>query len=144
MRARGTLCVQGSWRREGLWNWISEHAKMPPALLSRPLWRGPERPLLSNVNKTTPGRGEEGLWYFFLTIWNVKEWLWVYHLQNLSSEGAWGERRRSLSSEHVGVKYLQLWKVWTVQPHRNPGRAALRHLQPTKDSHAEHLTNSYK
>lgn len=79
--------------------WISEYVQMLQARWSFPLWWR-ERPLLSNVNESTLGRGEESLWVF-RNIWNANKW--AYHLYKVRSKKACGERRHSLSLQHVHI-----------------------------------------
>lgn len=110
------------------------------------LWRERERPLLSNLNHSTLGRGEEVLWVF-TTIWNVNRWLWVYHLQKMKRKMGLG--RKETISPFIACQYLLLQKVWTVQGTlRNPGSIAfqqyLQRIEPIKDTCTEYVTKSYK
>lgn len=75
--ARPRLVTQG----RALRLWLSDSPSAPPTLLE-----GGMRPLLSYVNRSTLGKGEEGLWVF-ITIWNVNMAVGLSPLENDESKG---------------------------------------------------------
>lgn len=102
-----------AWTDLRAWTEVATHLFLPP-------WRWKKRPLLSNVNKSTLGRGKEGLWVF-TTIQNVNSGSGFITFGK--RENGSGEKESSLClwSLSISVSQKGLGNAGTL---RHPGRIA--------------------